>query len=406
MRKLLPYEHQLIESLGVTKEEYLKFVAIQQEYKDPKVGTALDVRNEAGTAALVLTIVGTLFQVGAALLAPKPEVPSGDARRRNRQQRFAPSFGFNSTQDLATYGDPVNLIYTDENESGDVRVGGSLVWSAIDNFGSTQFMRLLIVLGAGELQGISYKKTAFGQASLADLDKQGVFIFKDVNFDENDKAGPPTFGSLHSGFGEEDFFPTTLKPVGPNKPAFLIDTPSGKEKGFSQAYTPSTSTTLGVFDAIPINVDVKTRDKDGDVEESNNLVILPSGNESNNTWRNANGQEKQFDKGTKIEVVFRSGDHKPSSGQSKKQPRKTAFDMRRQMVDALDFGSTYMLGTAKFRLLEYEDTRNNPDRTITDKLDLRVKFQCIEDGQVPGTPYSEQDPDNDLKDIRRAFVKA
>ena len=76
------------------------------------------------------------------------------------------------------------------------------------------------------------------------------------------------------------------------------------------------------------------------------------------------------------------------------------------MVDALDFGSTYMLGTAKFRLLEYEDTRNNPDRTITDKLDLRVKFQCIEDGQVPGTPYSEQDPDNDLKDIRRAFVKA
>ena len=59
--------------------------------------------------------------------------------------------------------------------------------------------------------------------------------------------------------------------------------------------------------------------------------------------------------------------------------------MRRQMVDALDFGSTYMLGTAKFRLLEYEDTRNNPDRTITDKLDLRVKFQCIEDGQVPGT---------------------
>ena len=85
MRKLLPYEHQLIESLGVTKEEYLKFVAIQQEYKDPKVGTALDVRNEERQAAvaLVLTIVGTLFQVGAALLASKPEVPSGDARRRN-----------------------------------------------------------------------------------------------------------------------------------------------------------------------------------------------------------------------------------------------------------------------------------------------------------------------------------
>ena len=53
MRKLLPYEHQLVEALGISEEEYLEFVAVQQEYKDPKVGTALDVRNvPAGTAAL------------------------------------------------------------------------------------------------------------------------------------------------------------------------------------------------------------------------------------------------------------------------------------------------------------------------------------------------------------------
>ena len=43
MRKLLPYEHQLIELLGTTKEDYLEFVALQQEYKDPKAGTALDL---------------------------------------------------------------------------------------------------------------------------------------------------------------------------------------------------------------------------------------------------------------------------------------------------------------------------------------------------------------------------
>ncbi len=129
MRKLLPYEHQLIEALGVTKEEYLNFVAIQQDYKDPKVGTVLDVRNDAGTVAIVLTIVGTLFQVGAALLAPKPEIPDVGSRRRNRQQRFAPSFGFNSAQDLAKYGDPVNLIYTnkEQNPFGSVRASGSLV---------------------------------------------------------------------------------------------------------------------------------------------------------------------------------------------------------------------------------------------------------------------------------------
>ena len=95
MRRLLPYEHQLIESLGISKEQYLEFVAIQQEYKDPKVGTALDVRNTvAGEVALVLTIVGILFQVGAALLMPQPEIPGARGRRRQRQQRFAPTFGF------------------------------------------------------------------------------------------------------------------------------------------------------------------------------------------------------------------------------------------------------------------------------------------------------------------------
>jgi hypothetical protein len=45
-RKLLPYEYDLIDALGVTKEEYLDFVAQQHIYKDPKQGTALDIRAE------------------------------------------------------------------------------------------------------------------------------------------------------------------------------------------------------------------------------------------------------------------------------------------------------------------------------------------------------------------------
>lgn len=399
MRKLLPYEHQLIESLGITKEEYLEFVAIQQEYKDPKVGTALDVRNEAGTAALVLTIVGTLFQVGAALLAPKPEVPSGDARRRSRQQRFAPSSGFNSTQDLAAYGDPVNLVYTNQNPSGDVRVSGSLVWSALDNFGSTQFMRLLVVLGAGEIEEIGYQKTAFGQASLADLDRQDVFIFEDQNFNA-DNSGPPPFSAIKANFGTKEFFPKTLKPAD-DKPAFRLNTHEGLKNGFSQAYTPTTSTSLGVFDAVPINVDVKSRDKDGDEEESNISIVLEAGKKDNNKWRNSDGSPKEFAVNDQIVVRFHSEKYKPS-GSSQRQPRKTAVDLRRQMADALDFGSTYMLGSSKFRLLEY----NTEARNISKDDSVFAVFKCTESGQVPGTPYDEEDPNTERKDLRRAFVKA
>ena len=35
-RKLLPYEYELIDVLGVSKEEYLDFVAQQHIYKDIK----------------------------------------------------------------------------------------------------------------------------------------------------------------------------------------------------------------------------------------------------------------------------------------------------------------------------------------------------------------------------------
>ncbi|NCW69897.1 MAG: hypothetical protein EBV86_15310, partial [Marivivens sp.] len=235
MRKLLPYEHQLVEALGISEEEYLEFVAVQQEYKDAKVGTELDIRATGAEVAIVLTVVGILFQVGAALLAPKPEIPDiKDRQRRNREQRFAPTFGFNSTQELASYGDPVNLVYTNQNASGNVRVAGSLVWSAIENFGSTQFMQLLLVLGASKIQSIDYSKTAFGQAGLVDLDKQSVFLFAKSDGTE----GRPNFGDIQGGFGTKALYPERLKPADA-KPAFQIVTHSDKRFGFSQAYTPS-----------------------------------------------------------------------------------------------------------------------------------------------------------------------
>ena len=315
MRKLLPYEHQLVEALGISEEEYLEFVAVQQEYKDPKVGTALDIRNEPGsTTALVLTVVGILFQVGAALLAPKPEIPDiKDRRRRNREQRFAPTFGFNSTQELASYGDPVNLVYTNQNQNdkGDVRVAGSLVWSAIDNFGSTQFMRLLLVIGAGEIKNINYERTAFGQTSLTDLDKQNVFIFEDVNLNEDELSGPPPFSAINESFAKKELFPSSLKANSNDASAFVIPTFWDKRNGFSQAYTPTTSTSLGVFDVIPINVDVKTRDKDGDREEADIAIELKSVTGTDNyKWRNDNGTGATFKVNDKIQLFFNEAGHK------------------------------------------------------------------------------------------------
>jgi len=392
MRKLLPYEHQLIESLGITKEEYLEFVAIQQEYKDPKAGTALDIRCEpASTTAIVLTVVGVLFQVGAALLAPKPEAPEA-GRRRTRQQRFAPTFGFNSTQDLATYGDPVNLVYTnkDQNPSGSTRVSGSLVWSGIENLGSTQFMLLMLVIGASKIRQINYEKTAFGQKDLNNLGLASFFIFGKAD----GREGAPQFNNLRVGHQKNTFYPKTLLPNNDNDPVCQVALKDKQKRGFSQAYSPTTSTSLGVFDAIPINVNVLSRNKNGRQKESNIGITLPSGSYNNGRWRN---RSANFAEDNQIEIEFQNVGYKEQD----KDPARTADDLRRQMVESLDFGSTYMLGSAEFKLQTFTSTK-----TSVDDGDVKALFKCITPGTLPAVDYSRTEPRTEDKVLKASIEDA
>jgi len=367
-RRLLPYEYQLIEALGVSKEEYLEFVALQQEYKDLKAGTALDVRNELATVAIVLTIVGTLFQVGAALLAPKPNISGPKNDRRTRQQRFSPSFGFNGAPELAAYGDPVNLVYTNKehNPDGGVRAAGSLVWSAIDNFGSAQFMQLLFVIGASRIIELDANRTAFGSLALSEIDPSTAFLFyKDEKF-----GRPPRFKDKI--YGDKSLFPESL--IRKNEQEVCqITTPRKNESsgtsGFSQAYSPTTSSALGVFDPIPVNVKMLTRDSDGKEKEA------PIGVTLKDRW---GGDKPRYKKGDEIQVIFQSSSNKDGN----KEARALAKDFRRQAVDSLDFGSTYMLGSANFRLSSFADFKNPDDG------DVHATFKCIKDGFCPSENYN------------------
>ncbi len=371
-RRLLPYEYQLIEALGVSKEEYLEFVALQQEYKDPKAGTALDVRAaDPGTQALVLTIIGILFQVGAALLAPKPNIPGLDNDRRTRQQRFSPSFGFNGAPELASYGDPVNLVYTEraDNPEGGVRLSGSLVWSSIENYGSAQFMQLLFVLGASRIINISNRRTAFGSLSIDQLDPATTFLFY-----KDERAGrPPRFKDLAK--GDLAFYPDdTGRSTQPDRQVCQIIT-SKKEQGvegFSQAYSPTTSSSLGIYDPIPVRVEMTTRDTKG--EEAFASIGV---NVETNSWTRA---DYPYPKNSEIKICFKSKNYTGGD----KEAAGLAVNFRRQAVNALDFGSTYMLGSAKFRLISFGDNRDPDDD------DVNATFRCVESGICPSAPYSRE----------------
>ena len=373
MRKLLPYEHQLIESLGITKEEYLEFIAIQQEYRDPKVGTALDVRNTTAEVAIALTIIGTVFQVAAALLL-KPEVPSIGGRRQ-RQQRFAPSFGFNSAQELARYGDPVNLVYTrlggDFNPVGGVRTGGSLVWSSIENLGSRQLMQLQMVLGASSILKIDPDKTAFGQLALSTLDPGLVWIFYKNNSGD---SGPLVFNDKLK--GNLKLFPKDIYDDQPGS-TFVCKIQGNEATGFSQAYSPTASTSLGVYDPIPLRVDVLTRNDEGKNRSAPINIKIPT-----NSWSTEDGDF--YAEGQTIDVKFESSSN--SDGDS--AAKGIAKDIRRQTAEALTYGATYMLGAAKFQLKRF--TQNSTQDV--DEGDVTARFQCIERGRRPTAEYKTERP--------------
>ena len=191
-RKLLPYEYELIATLGVSKEEYLDFVPHQHIYNDPRQGTALDIQNSEAVVALVLTIVGILFQVASLLLMPKPEEAEGSTQTRD--QRLAPRTGFNGAQKLAVYGDTVPLVYTSmtQNRDGGVRVSTLLLWSAILSFGNNQFMRLMMTIAASRIGSIDPERTAIGQLPAKDIALSNVWQYFNAN-------GPTTYSNLVKG---------------------------------------------------------------------------------------------------------------------------------------------------------------------------------------------------------------
>ena len=144
-RKLLPYERGLCQQLGLSEDDYLLFLAAQRDYALSGAERLETLRGEP--TAIVLFVVGVLMQVGAALLAPKPEVQKQKYQRQLRDKSFAPRSGFNGTQELARYGDPINLVYCNDsiNPKGAVRVATSLLWSSVESTGTGQYMQLSLI---------------------------------------------------------------------------------------------------------------------------------------------------------------------------------------------------------------------------------------------------------------------
>jgi len=382
-RKLLPYEHQLVEALGISKQEYLSFVAQQQIYTDPKEGTILDVRNEFATVALILTIVGTILQVIGALLLK--EEPSG--RGQSRDEIFAPRAGFNSLQKLAEYGDPVHLVYTNikTNPNGGVRANTSLLWSSVKSFGSSQYVQLLLLIGAGPIGEIDASRSAFGQTPLQDLIAQNYWLY----FRPNGTGALRRGNLLQGSDAKED---PGAAGAGANniyriQPA--INGPAGD--GFSHAISPSTSNVFGIYSPVPINISIKIRFPSGNpliaTSETGAQVIGGwGGNRLDDTGT-------YIPKGAQLFVKIDSTNKRLFNG-----AQVEAAEFRRTVSNAFDNAGVMKLGSAKFAI-------SSISRGSTDDGDVVVSLICIEDGMSPSVSSGMLDYTGDALFFTKALVK-
>ena len=162
---LLPFEKQLIETIGATEEEYRYLVA--EALKKSRVRPAgyehvPDIRatGAEGVMAqfLISLAVGVTLSVITYLLTPKPREPKGQERRDlgdiNNAGRYNPTFGFDSQAELATYNDPIPIIfgkatYTSDgkHETGGLLVSPRLVWSRMFSQGTQQAVKMAFVVG-------------------------------------------------------------------------------------------------------------------------------------------------------------------------------------------------------------------------------------------------------------------
>ena len=168
-RMLLPTEADLCVVLGITKEEYFKFlegVAAKVKERPEAYGLIPDIRCDpltttVGTKVVLTTfgqiVVGVALTVVSYLLTPKPpSMKQGTAQRTADMagmKRFAPQFSFNTVQELAKLGDLIPLIFTnrDQNPKGGVRVNSQLLWSQLVSLGRFQQLKLLGLFSLGEI---------------------------------------------------------------------------------------------------------------------------------------------------------------------------------------------------------------------------------------------------------------
>ena len=255
---LLPFERELIRTLGISEEEYRQFaaeVAWRGRTRPAEYAHVPDVRGTGFELFLVNLVVGIALSAASALLAPKPAQPSSQKNRqrtfgsRTGSDRFGTTSGFDSINELADYAAPIPIVFAKREAGiGGVMVSPQLVWSRCFSYGAEQGVKMMLVIGeCGDADGIDRPDLSgifIGTVPLDALWKQNFAFYWKRNTSQGGRI-------LASNFAYGSRASASSGDLQGNNDIFLCPSRSSVlDTAFSGAFSPTSNATFGCYSPI------------------------------------------------------------------------------------------------------------------------------------------------------------
>lgn len=416
---LLPYERDLIATIGCSEDEYRWYrarVAARITESDFNYAIVNGPLPAWAVSALVSLAIGAVTTAVSYFLTPRPNVPSQDASREKRladfagRSRFNQTYGFEGAPDIAEYGLPIPIIFgryeqRESHTTGGILVAPSLVWSRMLSFGSAQGYKGLYAIGETSITAPDITGIFLGTLPLASLPEQQYALYwASRDGDNRIKADDLIAGSRATPYAGDPE---------PYDDVFQCPTLSAMvDTGFSSVYTPTGNTVFGAYDPI----------KNGTFNKINwRVVSIPRGEDPQGrlsrerhkiageaarrieqgmrgtgagygcfmgliAHRPAAGGYSQYEYPTLVtinvgdEVIFNigAGDYDDNifpaeSGVTMEDQRQRTIRERQEADDKLQYGELFIIGRAVFQVV------NRPDDVwYAEGPGLHYTLRCIE----------------------------
>lgn len=178
---MLPSDRYIAEILGLTEAQYRHFQIEARKRAAEGPQPAVIAGLETGVVLAIINLVIAVGSIALSILL-KPSVPKiGDRGQPTQRQdegstvirnsRFAPRYGFDSQQDIATIGSIIPIVYARKEtisgtDYGGIRINMPMVWNQILSLGGGQMIRGVFLLSEGTISSVDPNNFAVGSSTL------------------------------------------------------------------------------------------------------------------------------------------------------------------------------------------------------------------------------------------------